>query len=208
MEIGARELYAVGGLFRPGGALAHALEHAAGGPVAFCFEKGGTSVQVSGGAGASRQQPQQHTQPQPQDQPRQQPQLQSQVQAQSRSQARPQPQSQSRPQTQARPQPQRQDPQPTYDPVPYEQVPYDEVSYEQVPYEDSSYDPVPYDEYGQAPARTSATQPPAPSDATTAASSIEPNLTPEGSVVENRDDVQSMLQAGFGAGVVFREVND
>ncbi len=189
-------------------ALAHALEHAAGGPVAFCFEKGGTSVQVSGGAGASRQQPQQHTQPQPQDQPRQQPQLQSQVQAQSRSQARPQPQSQSRPQTQARPQPQRQDPQPTYDPVPYEQVPYDEVPYEQVPYEDSSYDPVPYDEYGQAPARTSATQPPAPSDATTAASSIEPNLTPEGSVVENRDDVQSMLQAGFGAGVVFREVND
>ena len=78
---------------------------------------------------------------------------------------------------------------------PYEQPPWDEVPYDEMPYE-----PVPYEEfdagYGQADM--------AP-DITTNASPAAPNLTPDGTVAENPADVEAMLQAGFGGGVIFSE---
>ena len=45
-------------------------------------------------------------------------------------------------------------------------------------------------------------------DTATGASPIEPNLTPDGAIAEKPDDLQAMLQAGFGGGVVFSEVDE
>ena len=43
-------------------------------------------------------------------------------------------------------------------------------------------------------------------DAATSASPAAPNLTPEGAIAEDPADVEAMLQAGFGGGVIFSEV--
>ena len=77
-------------------------------------------------------------------------------------------------------------------PAPYEEVPYEAVPYDEMPYDEAPYEPVPYDDY----------------DASTAASPAEPRLTPEGALADNAEDLQAMLQAGFGGGVVFSEVEE
>ena len=86
---------------------------------------------------------------------------------------------------------------------------YDDVSYEQVPYDDMPYDPVPYDDYGEVAAPASRGQSfQQDADTATGASPIEPNLTPDGAIAETPDAPQAMLQAGFGGGVVFSEVDE
>ena len=78
----------------------------------------------------------------------------------------------------------------------YEAVPYDDV-YEAVPYEDEPYDEVPYEEapydepYGETPRNDEA-----------AGSSTPDAADP------SQDDVASLLQQGFGDGVVFTEVDE
>ena len=104
--------------------------------------------------------------------------------------------------------------------------------YEEVPYEDAPYEPVPYEEFDASPSDEPATyrreapmgaQQPAeaapPSgvvgvpasegpDAATSASPIEPNLTPDGAFAEDPSNVEALLQAGFGGGVVFSEIEE
>ncbi|MBQ9042149.1 MAG: DNA polymerase III subunit gamma/tau [Eggerthellaceae bacterium] len=75
------------------------------------------------------------------------------------------------------------EPQPTPEPEP---VPYD-----QVPYEDIPYEPVPYEDLGPSTPDTSTA--PSPSD----------NASPDGV-----NDIEAMLQAGFGGNVVFSEVDE
>ena len=77
-------------------------------------------------------------------------------------------------------------------PEPYEEVPYEAVPYDEMPYDEVPYESVPYDDY----------------DALTAASPAEPRLTPDGALADNAEELQAMLQAGFGGGVVFSEVEE
>ena len=98
-----------------------------------------------------------------------------------------------------------QTPQPTHAPGPDEWPPY-----EPVPYDDGAfYEPVPYDEFDMpssaAPAERMDTRVP---DSRTEASPADVGLTPEGNRVEDSADVQALLQAGFGGGVVFSEVEE
>ena len=76
---------------------------------------------------------------------------------------------------------------PAYDEVPYDEVPYDEVPYESVPYDDDSF--------GQA-------------DAGTNASPASDNQGPTGALEEDPADLQAMLQASFGSGVVLSETDE
>ena len=181
-------------------ALAAALERAVGAPVPFCYEQAGTTTHVQGRArqaeSSSQQRVERNLQPQPQ---RQQPQ----PQPQSEPKLEPEPQRQ---QPQPEPAPQRQSaapqPQPSADA-------YDDVPYEQVPYDDMPYDPVPYDDFGEVAVPASRNQSfQQDADTATGASPIEPNLTPDGAIAEKPDDLQAMLQAGFGGGVVFSEVDE
>ena len=85
---------------------------------------------------------------------------------------------------------------------PYEQPPWDVVPYEEVPYEEAPYESVPYEELGGGYEQAQ----PVSVDAATSASPAAPNLTPEGAIAEDPADVEAMLQAGFGGGVIFSEV--
>ncbi len=180
-------------------ALAAALERAVGASVPFCYEQAGTTTHVQGRARQAEsprrqrieQTPQVQSQPQPQP-----PQPQSQ----------PEPQPKPEPQPQPEPAPQPQSGAPQSQPVVNN---YDDVPYEQVPYDDIPYDPVPYDDFGEVAAPASRDQSfQQDADTATSASPIEPNLTPEGAIAEKPDDIQAMLQAGFGGGVVFSEVDE
>ena len=179
-------------------ALAAALERAVGSSVPFCYEQAGTTTHVQGRARQAESSLHQRAEQSSQVQP----------------QAKPQPQPQ--PQPEPRPKP---EPQPQPEPAPQQQSDvsqsqpvannYDDVPYEQVPYDDMPYDPVPYDDFGEvaAPAsRDRSLQQDA--DTATGASPIEPNVTPDGAIAEKPDDLQAMLQAGFGGGVVFSEVDE
>ncbi len=180
-------------------ALAAALERAVGASVPFCYEQAGTTTHVQGRARQAEsprrqrieQTPQVQSQPQPQP-----PQPQSQ----------PEPQPKPEPQPQPEPAPQPQSGAPQSQPVVNN---YDDVPYEQVPYDDIPYDPVPYDDFGEVAAPASRDQSfQQDADTATGASPIEANLTPEGAIAEKPDDIQAMLQAGFGGGVVFSEVDE
>ncbi len=92
--------------------------------------------------------------------------------------AEPKPEPEPVPQPEPQPEPQ---PTPEPDPVPYDQVPYEDIPYEPVPYEDLE------------PAKPDASTAPSPTD----------NATPDGV-----DDIEAMLQAGFGGNVVFSEVDE
>ena len=179
-------------------ALAAALERAVGSSVPFCYEQAGTTTHVQGRA--RQAEPSLH----------QRAEQSSQVQPQAKPQPQPQPQPEPRPKPEPQPQP---------EPAPQQQSDvsqsqpvannYDDVPYEQVPYDDMPYDPVPYDDFGEvaAPAsRDRSLQQDA--DTATGASPIEPNVTPDGAIAEKPDDLQAMLQAGFGGGVVFSEVDE
>ena len=110
---------------------------------------------------------------------------------------------------------------PLYDDVP----PYDDMP----PYDDAYYEQVPYEELYDAPVRSSDQQSSSSSpsgqqpsgqqfaseqpgfsqhDAMTNASPVVANVTPEGALAEDPSNVEALLQAGFGGGVVFSEVDD
>ena len=179
-------------------ALAAALGKAVGAAVPFCYEQGGVTRQVQGAAQqAAAAQPQPQSQPEPaQRQPKP---------AAARFVEPVNPEPQPAPVAQPMPQP---EPQPARAAAPANEVPY-----EQVPYDDMPYDPVPYDDFdvASAPGRAFSPEPPmrhASGDLATGASPMEPNLTPEGGLADDAGDVQALLQAGFGGGVVFSEVDE
>ena len=90
-----------------------------------------------------------------------------------------------------------------YEAVPYDEVPYDEMPYDEVPYDDASYG-APYEEvpYDDAPYSQQAASAP---DAATSASPADSTANPGGAGEASPDDLQAMLRASFGDGVVFRE---
>ena len=179
-------------------ALAAALERAVGASVPFCYEQAGTTTHVQGRARQAESPRRQRIE--------QTPQVQSQPQPQLQPQSQPEPQPKPEPQPQPEPAPQPQSGAPQSQPVVNN---YDDVPYEQVPYDDIPYDPVPYDDFGEVAAPSSRDQSfQQDADTATGASPIEPNLTPEGAIAEKPDDIQAMLQAGFGGGVVFSEVDE
>ena len=179
-------------------ALAAALERAVGASVPFCYEQAGTTTHVQGRARQAESPRRQRIE--------QTPQVQSQPQPQLQPQSQPEPQPKPEPQPQPEPAPQPQSGAPQSQPVVNN---YDDVPYEQVPYDDIPYDPVPYDDFGEVAAPASRDQSfQQDADTATGASPIEPNLTPEGAIAEKPDDIQAMLQAGFGGGVVFSEVDE
>ncbi|MBQ2680360.1 MAG: DNA polymerase III subunit gamma/tau [Eggerthellaceae bacterium] len=179
-------------------ALAAALERAVGASVPFCYEQAGTTTHVQGRARQAESPRRQRIE--------QTPQVQSQPQPQPQPQSQPEPQPKPEPQPQPEPAPQPQSGAPQSQPVVNN---YDDVPYEQVPYDDIPYDPVPYDDFGEVAAPASRDQSfQQDADTATGASPIEPNLTPEGAIAEKPDDIQAMLQAGFGGGVVFSEVDE
>ena len=45
-------------------------------------------------------------------------------------------------------------------------------------------------------------------DASTGASPMQGNITPDGALAEDPSNVEALLQAGFGGGVVFSEVEE
>ena len=213
-------------------ALAAALEKAAGAPVPFMYEQAGRqAVGVSANAqvapasqavttaqGAQQAQPEDGTRQQQRSEaePRQQqdaraaqpqPGWQSQQQSpQALSQQQPEESARLDAQPAARPQlePQPQ-PIPSSDLPPYEEVPYEEVPYEEVPYEEFDG---PFSSPGHSPQPEQAPWNGAAHDVSTAPSPGEPNLSPNGALVEDPSDVEALLQAGFGGGVVFSEVGD
>ena len=179
-------------------ALAAALERAVGVSVPFCYEQAGTTTHVQGRARQAESPRRQRIE--------QTPQVQSQPQPQPQPQSQPEPQPKPEPQPQPEPAPQPQSGAPQSQPVVNN---YDDVPYEQVPYDDIPYDPVPYDDFGEVAAPASRDQSfQQDADTATGASPIEANLTPEGAIAEKPDDIQAMLQAGFGGGVVFSEVDE
>ena len=125
---------------------------------------------------------------------------------------------------------------PPYEDMPYEEAPYDDVPYDDVPYDDVPYEEAPFggDSFagddGARSDRISASQPDASSnwqpegagspasgagglsapafDAQASASPAAPNVTPDGGIAEDPADVEALLQAGFGGGVIFSEVSD
>ena len=92
---------------------------------------------------------------------------------------------------------------PAADMPPYDDLPpYEEVPYEEVPYEDIAYNAAPYDaapfKASDAPASNpSASVPPAQSSA-----------APNEAQTKEPTDVEALLQAGFGGGVIFSEVDN
>ena len=179
-------------------ALAAALERAVGASVPFCYEQAGTTTHVQGRVRQAESPRRQRIE--------QTPQVQSQPQPQPQPQSQPEPQPKPEPQPQPEPAPQPQSAAPQSQPAVNN---YDDVPYEQVPYDDIPYDPVPYDDFGEVAAPASRDQSfQQDADTATGASPIEANLTPEGAIAEKPDDIQAMLQAGFGGGVVFSEVDE
>ena len=77
--------------------------------------------------------------------------------------------------------------------MPYDEVPYDDASYG-APYEEVPYDDAPYSQQAAS----------AP-DAATSASPADSTANPGGAGEASPDDLQAMLRASFGDGVVFRE---
>lgn len=92
---------------------------------------------------------------------------------------------------------------PAADMPPYDDLPpYEEVPYEEIPYEDIAYNAAPYDaapfKASDAPASNpSASVPPAQSSA-----------APNEAQTKEPTDVEALLQAGFGGGVIFSEVDN
>ena len=108
---------------------------------------------------------------------------------------------------------------------PFDQVPYEDVPYDPVPYDEMPYEPVPYEDL--SPQDTPSAQPGGTSesdvafaqpagfdskasaaDASTGASPMQGNITPDGALAEDPSNVEALLQAGFGGGVVFSEVEE
>ncbi len=86
---------------------------------------------------------------------------------------------------------------PSYDEVPYEQVPYEELGYDSAPYEQPS---------SQRPSPAPSPEPsPAPSSA---AQSETPQSESAAPGASDASDIEAMLQAGFGNGVVLQEINE
>ena len=84
-------------------------------------------------------------------------------------------------------------PEPTPAPAPAPVA--DDVPYEQVPYEDLYYEEVPADTYADdAPL-------PEPPD-------VQSQATPDFAEEQAPEDIAALLQAGFGEGVMFEELDD
>lgn len=83
---------------------------------------------------------------------------------------------------------------------------YDEPPYEQVPYEDFGIDETSYDDYAAPEPQVASAPAPAPAAASATAGATP---APAGPVAEaTPDDLNALLQAGFGAGVHFEEVDE
>ena len=85
-------------------------------------------------------------------------------------------------------------PAPAVDDVPYEQVPYEDLYYEQVP-ADAYDEQVPIDAYDGPDAL------PEPPD-------VQSQATPDLAEEQAPEDIAALLQAGFGGGVMFEELDD
>ena len=87
---------------------------------------------------------------------------------------------------------------PTADMPPYDDLPpYEEIPYEEVPYEDIGYNSAPYDAAPFKASDAPASTPPAQSSA-----------IPDGAQAKGATAVEALLQAGFGGGVIFSEVDN
>ncbi|HAM14359.1 MAG TPA: DNA polymerase III subunit gamma/tau, partial [Eggerthellaceae bacterium] len=195
-------------------ALAASFNQAAGFPVAFAYEKAGEPAVVAAQVAAPAQphvdpsqQPQAQAQPQaePEAQPFEPPELQP--QAQPEAQAEMQPQAQAQPQAEMQTQAQVEaQGRPQVEAVAaYDDPPYDDYAYDDPPYDDEFYDPAPY---GDSPSGTTSAGTPADSTTPAPATDAQTTASPDDSGEAERADLQAMLQAGFGAGVVFSEVED
>ncbi len=146
-------------------ALTAALQQAAGGPVAFAFEKAGDSAEPAPAASA----PAPAVVPEPEPAPA--------------------------PAPEPEPEP---EPAPAPAPEPTPQA-GSAPSYDQVPYEDLPYDYVPYEELDA---------PSAPAADRTASAPAPAGDAPNSAPAADSADIQAILQAGFGDGVVFSEVEE